>query len=149
VRAIMQGTYTIPEGTDNYIREFINTIQACASPRDPQHHISCKITRIDFQCFWHKQKEQTSSSNSGLHFRHYKAKATNDALSKIHALFTELAVMGECPFSQWESGLSCMLEKTAGVIKVDKLRAILLMEADFNFFTGLMFASRMMHQVEH
>jgi hypothetical protein len=85
---------------------------------------------------------------NGLHFSHYKAAATNDALSEIHALFTELAITGESPFSRWESGLSCMLEKTAGVIKVDKLRAILLMEADFNFFTGLMFASRMMHQAE-
>jgi hypothetical protein len=41
-----------------------------------------------------------------------------------------------------------MLEKTPGVIKVDKLRAILLMEADFNFFNGLMFAGRMMRQAE-
>jgi hypothetical protein len=29
---------------------------------------------------------------------------------------------------------------SAGVIKVEKLRAILLMEADFNFFNGLMYA---------
>jgi hypothetical protein len=41
-----------------------------------------------------------------------------------------------------------MLEKTAGIIKVEKLRAILLMEADFNFFKGLMFAGRMMRQAE-
>jgi hypothetical protein len=41
-----------------------------------------------------------------------------------------------------------MLEKEAGVIKVNKLRAILLMEADFNFFNGLMFAKRMMQRVE-
>jgi hypothetical protein len=41
-----------------------------------------------------------------------------------------------------------MLEKMAGVIKVEKLRAILLMEANFNFFNGLMYAGRMMHQAE-
>jgi hypothetical protein len=42
-----------------------------------------------------------------------------------------------------------MLEKVAGVIKVEKLHAILLMEeADFNFFNGLMFAQRMMRQAE-
>jgi hypothetical protein len=46
-------------------------------------------------------------------------------------------------------GLSCMLEKAAGVIKVEKLCAILLMKADFNFSNGLMFsAGRMMHQAE-
>jgi hypothetical protein len=37
-----------------------------------------------------------------------------------------------------------MLEKTKGVIQVDKLRAIMLMEADFNFYNGLMFVKRMM-----
>jgi signal transduction histidine kinase len=41
-----------------------------------------------------------------------------------------------------------MLEKTKGVIQVDKLRAILLMEADFNFYNGLMFAKRMMDRAE-
>jgi hypothetical protein len=61
---------------------------------------------------------------------------------------TELAVTGASPLAQWEMGLSCMLEKMAGVIKVEKLRAILLMEADFNFFNGLMFALCMMHQAE-
>jgi hypothetical protein len=49
------------------------------------------------------------------------------------------AVTGANPFTRWEMGLSCMLEKTAGVIKVEKLHTILLMEADyFNFFNGLM-----------
>jgi hypothetical protein len=46
---------------------------------------------------------------------------------------TELAITGGTPFERWQSGLSVMLEKKKGVIQVDKLRAILLMEADFNF----------------
>jgi hypothetical protein len=52
---------------------------------------------------------------------------------------TELAVTGGSPFNRWQSGLSVMLEKQRGVYRVDKLRAILLMEADFNFYNGLMF----------
>ena len=39
-----------------------------------------------------------------------------------------------------------MLEKEAGVIKVDKLRAILLIEADFNFRNKLIFGKRMVDQ---
>jgi hypothetical protein len=61
---------------------------------------------------------------------------------------TKLAVTGASPLARWEMGLSCMLEKAAGVIKVEKLRALLLMEADFNLCNGLTFASRMMHQAE-
>ena len=63
-------------------------------------------------------------------------------------MFTELAVTGGSPFSCWETGLSCMLEKVARVIKVDRLRTILLTEADFKIFNGLMFAHRMMKQAE-
>jgi hypothetical protein len=38
-----------------------------------------------------------------------------------------------------------MLEKKQGVILVSKLRAILLMEADFNFANKTIFGCRMMH----
>lgn len=41
-----------------------------------------------------------------------------------------------------------MLEKEAGNIRVDKLRAILIMEADFNFLNKLIFGSRLVHQIE-
>ena len=41
-----------------------------------------------------------------------------------------------------------MLEKTTGNIQVDKLRAILLMEADFNFLSKLVFGYRLVKQVE-
>ena len=53
---------------------------------------------------------------------------------------TELAITSEVPLQCWQSGLSVMLEKQKGIFSVDKLHAILLMEADFNFFNGLMFA---------
>ena len=147
VHAILQGTYHIPNECDAFTREFIETIMA-SSPVNPANRISCEITKEDFQSFWRGCKEQTSSSISGCHYGHYKVAATNNTLSEIHALFTELAVTGGAPLSRWAQGLSCMLEKEAGVIKVNKLRAILLMEADFNFFNGLMFAKRMMQQVE-
>ena len=39
-----------------------------------------------------------------------------------------------------------MLEKIAGIALVNKLRAILLMEADFNFHNKLFFGNRMLDQ---
>merc|ERR1711923_237611 len=41
-----------------------------------------------------------------------------------------------------------MLEKEEGEIRVDKLMAILLMEADFNFSNKLIFRSRMLKHAE-
>jgi hypothetical protein len=132
---------------DAYTHEFLDTIQAC-NPPDPTTRISCAITKEDFQAYWQKTKECTSSSISGLHYGHYKAAASDDFLSEIHALMMELVVTGAIPLAHWEMGLSCMIKKVAGIFKVEKLWAILLMEADFNFFNGLMFTKCMMHQVE-
>ena len=41
-----------------------------------------------------------------------------------------------------------MLEKEQGNIKTEKLRAILLMEADFNFANKLAFGNRMQNRAE-
>ena len=41
-----------------------------------------------------------------------------------------------------------MIEKMKGVIRVDKLRALLLMEADFNSLNKLIFSSRMIRLSE-
>jgi hypothetical protein len=111
--AFLQGTYVVPEETDDYTREFLHTTQASA-PLDPQSQLSCEITKEDFQCYWKKPRERTSSSISGLHYGHYKAAATDDTLSEIHALMTELVVTGASPFARWEMGLSCMLKKRLG-----------------------------------
>ena len=49
------------------------------------------------------------------------------------------------PLERWCVGLSVMIEKVPGVIQVDKLRALLFMEADFNFANKLYFGKRMIH----
>jgi hypothetical protein len=46
----------------------------------------------------------------------------------------------------WSRGLSVMLEKMLGVTLVTKLRAILLMEADFNASNKIIYSARRMEQ---
>jgi hypothetical protein len=48
---------------------------------------------------------------------------------------------------RWSRGLSVMLEKTLGVTLVSKLRAILLMEVDFNASNKIVYGDRMMKNV--
>ena len=108
-------------------------------------NVDIVVTRDDFQHYWKRAKERTSSAYSGRHFGHYKAAAYSDALSEVHALHTSLiSQTGSAPES-WARGLSVMLEKIAGVALVTKLRAILLMEADFNFHNKLIFGTRMLN----
>ena len=85
---------------------------------------------------------------SGLNFGHYKAASASTNLSNIHALMTHIAFNNVSPYDRWTKGLLVMLQKEAGVIRVNKLRAILLMEADFNFGNKLIFSKRMVEKLE-
>jgi len=53
-------------------------------------------------------------------------------IAHLHARFMQLVFMTGISLSQYQSGLQVILEKKSGAINVDLLRAILLMEADFN-----------------
>ena len=98
----------------------------------------------DLQHYWQQAKEKTASSFSGLHFGHYKVIAASDFISKMHALKLTLISKIGLAHVRWVRGPSVMLEKITGVALVTKLRAILLMEADFNYHSRLIFGSRMM-----
>ena len=96
---------------------------------------------------WSKAREKTLSSESGLHFGHYKAAARLPVISHLHALKTTLALRRGIALDRWSRGLSVMLEKMFGCTLISKLRAILLMEADFNFANKLVYGVRMMDNV--
>jgi hypothetical protein len=49
-----------------------------------------------------------------------------------------------CAPSRWGIGLTVLLEKIAGIALVNKLRAILLFEADSNMFNSYVFGQRAM-----
>jgi hypothetical protein len=81
---------------------------------------------------WKQVIEDTSSSQSGLHFGHYIAVADCNYIYQFHALRILLALKKGITLEWWSNGLSVILEKMFGVCLVSKLRAILLMEVDFN-----------------
>ena len=89
-------------------------------------------------------KESTSSAASKVHFGHYKVAGTNERLSKFFAKKISFVTRTGCAPDRWGIGLTVLLEKVAGVALVHKLRAILLMEGDYNMHNRLIFGSRMM-----
>ena len=102
------------------------------------------ITQEEFQYFWKQVKERRSSSLSGIHYGHYKAAAHSDRIAGFLAKKITLISRTGCPPERWICGLTVMLEKIAGLALVSKLRAILLMEADFNMHNKLIFGKRML-----
>ena len=71
---------------------------------------------------------------------HYKTATYSDVITNFLSRKISLIARGGCPLDCWGHGLQVMLEKVAGVALVNKLHAILLMEADFNYINTWVFA---------
>eukprot|EP00984_Skeletonema_dohrnii_P008234 scaffold3021_cov182-Skeletonema_dohrnii-CCMP3373.AAC.3 len=81
---ILEGTFTPPTDADGptlIILEEIARIWQLMG----EGEVSIVISQEDYQYYWRKVKESTSSSLSGLHFGHYKAIGWDDELSNILA----------------------------------------------------------------
>ena len=140
----MEGRFEIPDEVDDataLILEEIGNIGIKLSNGD----ITIDITKEEFQIFWKQVREGTQSSMSGIHYGHYKAAAHSEKASRFLSKKITLISRTGCPPERWSYGLTVMLEKIAGLALVNKLRAILLMEADFNFHNKLIFGRRMLN----
>jgi len=146
-QAILQGTFVCPPGTDTDTRYFIEALQF-PSQAARHAHISAVLRPADFIAHWRRAKERTSSSPSGLHFGHYKAATHLPLLAHLHARFTQLVFMTGLSISRYQAGLQVILEKKAGNIHVDNLRAILLMEGDFNGAMKIFIGARMIQSAQ-
>ena len=141
---LFNGTYVFPRDCDaatmQYLQEAIRIKRALEQlPMDQQ-----AVTPTEFTSFWSSAKESTSSSKSGRHFGHYKAMTDDPALVTLHVTNINLAATRGEPLTRWCEGVNVLLEKIPGNTNIDKLRAICLLEADFNWWLKIIFARRMM-----
>jgi hypothetical protein len=131
MKTVLDGTYNFPPDMDEATRELFEEL-AQVRTIVPSDSVTGMISRECWQQQWKKVKEDMSLSQSGLHFGHYIAGADCDYISQFHTLRVLLALKKGIALERWLNGLSVILEKTFGVRLISKLRAILLMEADFN-----------------
>ena len=135
---IIMGTYVIPddmeEGTALILKE-IGKVGSAVRETGPPEQLH--VTKHDYQRYWARLNENTSSSFSGFHLGHHMLAANSDEMSELLADQMNLIVSsGVCP-SRWGVALQVLLEKIAGVSLVSKLRSIQLYEADYNGSTNL------------
>ncbi len=102
------------------------------------------VTTTDFQHFWLHADKEIQLSESGIHFGHYKAAARDRFLSALQAAKLTLAATTGILLARWGNGLTVLLEKVFGNICIDKMQAICLLEADYNWLNKYVFAKRMM-----
>ena len=135
---LLQRKVPIPSDVDDITAESINEMCRLWTRLHPNHR-PIDITPAIYKYYWGGVNEATSSALSGIHFGHWKILRLSSVL--IQMICTQLNLITRCgaPPSRWKNGLQVLLEKVPGVALVDKLRAILLMEGDFNFYNKWIF----------
>lgn len=143
---MLLGTYDTAElddGTSIYIRHLKVHDDILTRPPIPN-----RITTSEFQDYWCRVREKTSSSPSGRHFGHWKAVARSNDLSDLFSKMISLpAETGYSP-QRWRQRLECSLEKKGKRLRPDELRTIVLLEGDYNQCLKLIFGKRMMRNSE-
>jgi hypothetical protein len=137
-KELLQGKAPIPLDVDKTTTELITEMQRLWTRLEPLHGHS-EITPRIYQHYWGGVNENTSSALSKIHFGHWKAWRNSKELTKLACSQLNLIARTGIYPTRWGHGLQVLLEKVPGVALVDKLRAILLMEGDFNFFNKWLF----------
>jgi hypothetical protein len=145
---LFRGEYNFSSIDDSYTEDFLREAARIKLMTDTRTQPTSFVTNEDFIMFWGKANELTSSSKSGRHFGHYKAICSDKRLVSLHVNSINMATTRGTPLTRWGQGVTVLLEKVAGTAKIDKLRAICLLEADFNWWLKVIFAKRMMQQMK-
>ena len=145
-REVLSGMYRYEDWTDPATRDLLKEVSRLQQ-LIPENSVSDIISGKEWSDYWKKAREETSSSESGLHFGHQIASADSPLLSHLQATCCSIALRRGFVFRRWARGLSVMLEKIRGCSEVSKLQSILLMEADFNTVNKIIYGHRMLQNV--
>jgi len=138
---ILNGTYEYPPDTDIWTVKYFEEAQHTYALLG-QEEIGTTISVANFQSFWQCADEKVSSLFSGGHFGHYKAASYSKDLSAFHAAKLTACGRKEVVLLRWTVGLTVLLEKTWGHNKIHKMRGIVLVECDFNWYMMIVIAWR-------
>jgi hypothetical protein len=125
---IIDGTFIIPENCDPWAAKLIPFLSyAFPDTEFPMEH-----SLHHHKAGWQKVRERTLAGISGLTIPQMKAHLQDNFNVLVDTIFVRLPYQYGFSPARWRKGIDVMLEKKKGVYNIDKLRAILLYEADFN-----------------
>jgi len=80
VDAVLDRTYVIPPGTDNYAKEFIAALEMPTSIQCKEK-ITLTVSPEEHKSTWKKQKASTAYKSTALSHEHYKSAIFNESLN--------------------------------------------------------------------
>lgn len=129
-------------------QEVLDWFEAIKQPIKPAlEPITGIITKDDYQDTFKAAREKTSSGGS-LHYTIWKALAEQDNFAEFLSIMMSLPFLYGFANPRWSNKINVMLEKKAGIRKIQLLRIIGLLEADFNTALKFFFAKKMMTNAE-
>ena len=99
----------------------------------PQEIIHSFVTRRQFQSWCFTVTKNIQSSMEGILFSHLKTAAWSNFLTDLYTAKLNICLASGVPLERWGKSLTVLLEKEFGSVFFDKLKAIILFEADFNW----------------
>jgi hypothetical protein len=85
-KQILEGLYEYPPNTNVWMKKILQEAHYTCSHM-PGAKIATTISTVDFQQYWIKVDNWTSSSFSGVTFLHYKAAASHSMLLAMHTAY--------------------------------------------------------------
>ena len=115
----------------------------------PVKEMGDNVSLQEYKEAYNRTKEATSSSPSGVHYRHYIASCECEMLSKINLVFMTAPFRTGMSLTRRTRSLHCMIQKKS-LSYINKLGIVLIYEADFNTMLNIMMGRRLMkHEEEH
>ena len=116
--------------------------------QDPRYHL-CKKTLNrsveEFKASWNKMNEITGTRD--IHFRHFEAAMKSDLNLLLHYAPAEIPMRSGYTPIRWKQASDLMILKKEGTHDVEKVRTIVLFEADFNHNNKFLGKAMMQHTV--
>ena len=156
---LMHGTYDYElEKLSEEAREWLMALKT-KSFVATQGTINVTVSTEDWIAGWSKMRESTASAPGAGHYGHYKAVSVCARLPEKHpqhskTLATIYAGMLSLPLkhgfspSRWQYCVDAIIEKIPNKPRIEKLRIIMLYEADFNFLLKLVWGKRLVRSAE-
>jgi hypothetical protein len=139
---ILQG-----EQTPTALDQAISRLAPFLKTPDGMTPISTNITRDEYNYYWTRCREYTSTGTSGLHFGHFLASSRDLEIGEIDRWVLETNFHHSFIPHRWKHGIDVMIPKKVGSLRASQLRTIVLMEPDFNFINKI-FGRRLMRNAE-
>ncbi len=143
VQDVIQGTYQPQGEIDEYTRDFLEVCKQKHTIPNTNLHRSPAV----FRDSWKKMDERTGSR--ALHFGHFKAACHHEQNIITHFIMAEIPFRTGYSPKRWQNATNLMILKKAGLYDIDRLRTIVLFEADFNHNNKYYGKAMMDHVIKH